>query len=292
MRALLLCATLAFLPVCACEEVPPPKTGLSYTDSSRRAYETALAEFTSHNWIESQALMREVKRKYSYSKYARLAELRIADADFEQDKFAEALRGYKQFAHDHKTDAEELMYARARAAETQYREIGDSFLMPASEERDQATVVDSYKEIVGFIRDFPDAREAPRVCALLEDVTARLVRHEMYVARFYLQRDNFDAAVLRLQYAMRNYATEPPCSTKPRVMSSEVAPAIHTVPPRMENAFGLAPDTLLLLGEVYMKMRKFDDAKAAFGAILGRYKESPLTTLANRYLDEIAHKKA
>jgi len=266
-----------------------PKTVLSYTADAKHSYDLALDEFKAHNWIESQALMREVKRKYSYSKFARLAELRIADADFEQDKFAEALRGYKQFVHDHKGDTEEVTYARARAAETQYREIGDSFLAPASEERDQAAVIDSYKEIVGFLRDFPAARDAPRVCGLLEDVTARLVKHEMYVARFYLNKDNYDAAVLRLQYAMRNYAAEPPCSTTPKPGDSEAGLAIKTEPPRAQT-FGMAPDTLLLLGQVYMKMRKWEDARQAFEAILVRYAQSPLTGQAQSYLEELKHK--
>ena len=89
-----------------------PRTALSYTADAKRAYDEAMAEFQSHNWIEAQALFREVKRKYHYAKYAKLAELRIADADFEQDKFAEAIRGYRQFVHDHRSDAEEVGYAR------------------------------------------------------------------------------------------------------------------------------------------------------------------------------------
>jgi outer membrane protein assembly factor BamD len=286
-------AAVVLLATCAaaCEEAAAPKTALNYTADSKRAYDAALAEFDAHNWLEAQALLREVKRKYSYSKYARLAELRIADADFEQEKFVEALRGYKAFIHDHKGDVEEVQYARARAAETQYREIGDSLLMPASEERDQAPVIDSYKEIASFLREYPEAREAPRVCLLLEDVTARLVRHEMVVARFYLNKGNYDAAVLRLQYAMRNYAGDPPCSTVDKPRDPEVAPVIKSAP-RHEQNFGLAPDTLLLLGETYMKMQKWEDARRSFDALLSRYAASPLRVQAKGYLAELDRKKS
>ena len=85
--------TLGAVPSLAGCDKGEAKTALSYTADAKKAYEAAMVEFTGHNWIEAQALMREVKRKYSYSKYARLAELRIADADYEQDKFAEAIRG-------------------------------------------------------------------------------------------------------------------------------------------------------------------------------------------------------
>src|SRR5262249_21657826 len=62
-----------------------PKTALNYTADAKRAYEAAMVEFDDHNWLEAQNKMREIKRKYSYSKYARLAELRIADADYAQE---------------------------------------------------------------------------------------------------------------------------------------------------------------------------------------------------------------
>src|ERR1700691_2869784 len=71
-------------------ETVEPKTALGYTANAKHAYEEAMKEFTAHDWIEAVTAMREVKRKYSYSKYARLAELRIADCDFMQEKYADA----------------------------------------------------------------------------------------------------------------------------------------------------------------------------------------------------------
>ena len=69
-----------------------------------------------------------------------------------------------------------------------YAEIPESFLMAASEERDQAAVVDAYKELGRFLADYPNAKETPHVRELLAQIIARLVRHELYVARFYLEQ--------------------------------------------------------------------------------------------------------
>ncbi len=269
-------------PLLAGCEPPPqgPRSMLNYSAEGKRAYDTAMVEFQAHNWLEAQELFREVKRRYGQSKWARLAELRIADADFEQEKFPEALRGYKQYIHDHKSDVEEVEYARARAAEAQYREISDAIFLPAQEERDQASALDSYKELNQFLHDYPASKQSARVCGLLEDVTARLVRHELSVARFYLQRDNFDAAVLRAQYAIRNYATNEGCDRVPNI--EHLRPA---------QEFGLVPDAMLLLGETYLKMRRDNDAAAAFQALLGRYPQSTLGEQARGYLDEIGRRK-
>jgi outer membrane protein assembly factor BamD len=261
--ALALSAPLGAATVgCAGEEA---KTALNYTADAKRAYEAALVEFDDHNWLEAQNMMREVKRKYGYSKYARLAELRIADADYAQDKFADAIRGYRQFVHDHRSDVEEVSYARSRIAEAQYAQIADSVLLPASEERDQATILDAYKELRGYIHDYPEAKESRRMRVLLADVTARLVRHELYVARFYLQRDNYEAAVLRVQYALRNFA--------------DSRDTVDTGHPSLE------PEALLLLGETYLKMHKWAEAREAFLAIVRRYGESGLTLPAKGYLE-------
>jgi outer membrane protein assembly factor BamD len=226
-----------------------------------------MKEYQSHNWLEAQNLMREVKRKYHFSKYAKLAELRIADADFEQEKFAEAIRGYRQFVHDHRSDPEEVAYARSKIAEAQYKQISESFLLPTADERDQAVILDAFKELKGFVHDYPNAKESPKIRELLAEVTARLMRHELYVARFYLARDNFQAAVYRVQYAMRNFASPPSAKESDEAIDS-----------------GLEAEALLLLGEVYLKMKKYSEARESFTAIVREYPKSPLVVQAENFL--------
>jgi len=259
-------AIAAELSLCSCEN-EPPKTALGYTENAKRAYETALEAFNAHRWIEAQTSMREVKRKYSYSKYARLAELRIADADYEQEKFVEAIHEYKDFIRSHRSEEEDVEYARARVAEATYAEIPESFLMPAAEERDQAAVVDSYKELRTYVSDYPSAKPTAHIRELVRQVTARLVRHELYVARFYLAKDNYQAAVARIEYAVHTYGATGPDE-----------------PP----AGGLMADALLLLGETYLKMHRWPDARQAFEAIVRSSAEGPSAIQARRYLDYLA----
>ncbi len=299
-------------PLMACEP-PPPRSALTYTEDARRAYEAAVVELTDHNWLEAQALLREVKRKYAYSRYAKLAELRLADADFEQDKFAEAARGYRQFVHDHRSDQAEVVYARARIAEAEYRQISESLLLPSADERDQGVVMDAYREVKSFINDYPDAKESTKIKELLADVTARLIRHELYVARFYLNRGNFEAAVGRIRYALHNFGAgaddnEPEASEAEAPVnqvegrggsarSTKVTPrppSRSRPPPRPRRAptvaddavsTGLEPEALLLLGQTYLRMKKPEEAKEAFDTLLRDYPRSPLVSQARNYLD-------
>jgi outer membrane protein assembly factor BamD len=276
-------ATALAAPAIAGCGSPEPKTALGYTADAKRAYEKAMVEFEGRSWLEAQSLMRDVKRKFSYSKYARLAELRLADIDFEQDKFADAMRGYRAFVHDHRSDVEEVTYARSRIAEAQYRQISESVILPSADERDQAAIRDAHKELRGFLYDYPSAKQAKRVRELLEDVTARLVRHELYVARFYLRRDNYDAAVGRVLYALRNYAATdgplPGDESRPDARPGAGKPKIQVV---IDS--GLEAEALLLLGETYLKMHKWREAREAFESILSQYAKSPFTVPAQNYL--------
>jgi len=249
----------------ACEG-QAPKTALGYTEDAKRAYDAAMAEFTAHNWIDAQTMMREVKRKYSYSKYARLAELRIADADMAQEKYSDAIREFKEFIRAHRSDEENIAYARSKIAEARFAEIPESFLMPASEERDQAAVVDAYKELREFCNDYPGGKDTPHIRDLLASVTARLVRHELYVARFYLAKTNYDAAVARVQYALKNYGGS-------LVGSASVSEAAE-----------LQAEALLLLGQLYLQMHKWGEARTAFQVIVARYTQTPLVVDARNYL--------
>jgi outer membrane protein assembly factor BamD len=257
---------LATLPGCENEQ---PHTVLNYAENAKRAYDNAMKVYDAHNWIEAQSLMREVKRKYSYSKYARLAELRIADADFEQEKYAEATREYKDFIHAHRSDVEEIEYARAKITECTFAEIPESPFMPAGEERDQAAVVDAYKEMKSFLADYPEGKQSARVREMLGTVTARLVRHELYVARFYLGKSNYDAAVARIQYALKNYGT-----------------AISG-PHGADPTSGLEAEALLLLGTTYLQMHEFSGARQAFETIVRNYETSPLADQAKNYLAQM-----
>ena len=264
-----LLAALAVAGATGCEG-EPPRTALNYTSNAKRAFDEAMAEYNNHNWTESQNLFREFKRKYaSARKYVLLAELRIADADFEQEKYAEAIREYRQFVHDHQGQniTDDTTYARSRIADAEYRQIGDSFFLASSEERDQASVIDAYRELRNFIRDYPSSKESDRMRKLLTDMTARLIRHELYVARFYLRKNNYEATIARVEYAIHNYSSR------------------TTVGGSVSDDAGLEPEALILLGETYLKMHKWGDAKDSFAAIVRHFPRSAHIQQAQQYLD-------
>jgi outer membrane protein assembly factor BamD len=243
----------AALPACGGAQ-PAPSGALHYAEDAKRAYDQAMVAFGDKDWEEAIALFNEVKRKYSYSRWARMAELRIADAQWQSEKVAESIQTYRSFVHDHRTD-DEVPYARYRIVKGLFGQISDTVMLPPAEERDQATTFEAYKELRSFVHDYPHGKYAAEAAYMLASVTGRLVRHELYVARFYLKKDNFEAAVARAQYALRNY-----------------------------DGSGLEPEAMVLLGETYLKMKKPTDARQTFSQVLAKYPESAFAVTAKSFL--------
>jgi outer membrane protein assembly factor BamD len=246
----------AALTHCAPPEAQAPNP-LRYSEDAKKAYDRALESFLDRDWEEAKVLMQEVRRKYAYSRYARLAELRLADIDFEQEKFASAITAYRSFSHDHRTD-ESLPYARFRICKGLYQQISDTVLLPPQEERDQASAADAYRELNAFLLDFPQTKWSKEAKYMLVMVTSRLVRHELYVARYYIRKDNFEAASNRILFALRQF-----------------------------DGSGLEPEALLLLAETYAKRKKMDQARALLQQIIDTYRASPFLEPATKLLAQL-----
>ena len=215
---------------------------LHYAEDAKRAYDKAMVAFDEHDWEEAKALFKEVKKKYSYSRYARLAELRIADADFASEKLAEAIQGYRSFVHDHRTDPE-IPYARFRICKGALRS-DQRRRLPAPSAR-RARPGDHHRGLQGALQlreRLSGGPYATQANYMLPVVTGRLVRHELYVARFYLRATTSRRRVARTQYALRTY-----------------------------DGSGIEPEAMVLLGETYLKMHKPPEARSAFSQVLAKY---------------------
>lgn len=246
---LALCVGLA-----ACATEKPPESPLHYTENAKKAYEEALNAYFDRDWEYANQLFQDVKRKWGYSRYARLAELRLADAAYHQEKYAEAVGMYKAFVSDYPNDPE-VEYARFRIAKGEFSQSGGNALQPPLEERDLSNIRDAHVALRAIVADYPSSKYRHEVDYMLEVVTGLLVRHELYVARFYLRRDNFDAAVARCEYALKNFEDS-----------------------------GLEPEALTLLGETYLKMKDLEKARVVLEAVLRKYPDSAFTVPAKRFL--------
>lgn len=159
----------------------------------------------SKNHAEAQKYFDYVKSKYPYLEAAKTAELKLADTDFDRDRFSEARDRYQSFIKGHPTHPK-IDYAAFRAALSYYKDIpSDLFILPPSEEKDQANLRSALIAMKDFVRTYPESEHQAEAKKVLDDVKHRLADHEWYVAGFYKKRDKWPAVVNRLNVIVREY---------------------------------------------------------------------------------------
>lgn len=230
-------------------------SAVEFQHHAKIAYEKALESFHDRDWVSVPTLMAEVKREYAGTKWARLAQLRIADAEFHQRSFPEAITTYREFLREFPND-EEVPYARYRVALCQFESRPATTLAPPLEERDLVNVRDADRSISEFLKDYPNYKEREHLLYMQEWVRGMLARYELYVARYYLAENRYDAAIARTEYALANY-----------------------------KETGLEAEALVLLGETHMKRHEPHEAAGAFQIVLDRYPESPFVKPATNFMN-------
>ena len=250
---------LGLLGTAGCTKtISPPRTSEQFQQEAEAAYYEALESYHDRDWVSVPIDMGAVKREYAGTKWARLAQLRIADAEFQAGSYPEAITSYREFLREFPND-QEVPYARYQVVVCQFESRGESVLSPPLEERDLANIRDADQGIAKFLEDYPNYKDREQLLYMQKWTRGMLARHELYVARYYLNRDRLDAAIARTEYALVNY-----------------------------KSTGLEPEALVLLGETYMKKHLEKEATTAFQIVIDKYPESPFVEPANRFLKRLA----
>lgn len=202
-RFVLLLALLGFgLAACATTGGGGPT---SYTDDAQRLYAQGLEQADDGDYMLAIGTFEQVRNRFPYSSYAALAELRIADAEFDRGEFLAAIDAYNTFVKLRPTHPD-VDWAAFRVGEAHYKAIpSDFFIFPSSSERDTTEARAARTTLDDFIAAYPDSKYVPRARELLDETLRILARHEIYVGDFYASRKRYRGAANRYESMLRNY---------------------------------------------------------------------------------------
>jgi len=206
-RTAALALALAIAPaVGACGGKNGP-SAVDYSVSAQKNYDRGLRQLDQHDWAAAAKYFAFIRSRFPYSKFAVLAELRLADAQFGAEQYIQAVDSYRLFSRLHPTH--EMVangYASLRVAEAYYKQLpGDMWILPPSYEKDQTSIEEAEDELRSFLDKFPDSPFRKRGQELVLRVSKRLAEHEWYVARYYWDRGKPTATVLRLRRLLERY---------------------------------------------------------------------------------------
>jgi outer membrane protein assembly factor BamD len=221
-----------------------PDLSADYAQTASENYELALGEFSDEDWEETIQYADFVRIRFPFSRYAVEAELLIARAEFEQGNYLTSQDAFRQFAKLHPTHKHVRNgWVSYMAAVSAYMNGPQGFfLLPPHYQRDQSQLREALVELEHFFDHYGDTPTAEHALVLRDEINRRLLEHELYVARFYLDRDKPEAAIGRLEAAHADY------------------PGI-----------GLDAEVLFLLGVTYLRMDEVELARSTFSELQSQH---------------------
>lgn len=150
------------------------------------------------NYESAVQKLGEFKSRFPYSKFTSQAELLIANAQFELERYEEAANSYSQFVKLHPKH-EQVDFAMYRVGESYW---SDS---PEAIDRDQEYTVKAMEEWGQLIAKFPDNKYSTQAAQKVAEGRRRLALSSEFVANFYCKMKKYHACAYRFTDLLENY---------------------------------------------------------------------------------------
>jgi len=153
--------------------------------------------FVSGNYKDAIKAYTDLKDWYPFSKYAILAELKIADSYYHLKAYDEAILAYEAFENMHpKNDA--IPYVIYRSGLCWFEQID-------TVDRDQTPAKNGMTQFKRLIDQYPESEYAQQAKGKIQTCLENLSAHEFYVANFYFKTKKYESALKRYESLVSNY---------------------------------------------------------------------------------------
>jgi len=174
-------------------------------------YKAAKEEFDNHNWDSSIKLYEALESKFPFGRFAQQAQLEVAYAYYKQGDSAQAISALDKFIKLHPNHPN-LDYALYLKALVNFKEDLGPMARVISQDladRDPKAARESFEGFKELVTRYPESRYAPDSRERMVYLVEALARQEIHVARYYLSRGAYLAAVNRAQDAIVKFPNSP-----------------------------------------------------------------------------------
>jgi len=179
-------------PFIGCSSIDP--------DADKPVHELAangLEAFEERDYKDAIKYFEKLRDWYPFSKYAKLAELKIADAHYHRKEYADAITAYEDFEELHPKN-EAIPYVIYQIGLCHYEQLGTI-------DRDQASAKKAISVFNRLIENYPDDPYTAKAGELYHLCLKSLAEHDLYVGLFYYKTKHYKAALHRFQTVVRKY---------------------------------------------------------------------------------------
>lgn len=194
MKKLILCLTALFL-ISGCGLFGDK--GPEMAKSVDQLVSEGSSAFMSGDYEQAVKAYTDLRDWYPFSKYAILAELKIADSYYHLESYGEAILAYEEFERMHPKN-EAVPYVIFQIGMCWFNQIGniDTDSTPAQKS------MDLFKRLAA---QFPNSEYTQKIQEKEKVCLANLAGHELYVADWYMKTKRYQSALNRYEYLVATY---------------------------------------------------------------------------------------
>ena len=153
--------------------------------------------FNEGKYRKSIEQFEKIRDWYPFSKFAILAELKIADAHYELKEYEEAIFAYEEFENLHPRN-EAIPYVIYKIGRCYFDQMD-------TVDRDQTSAKKAFDTFQRLNRQFPENQYANRADGHIKKSLKSLAGHDLYVGLFYFKSKHYKAALNRFKSILSNY---------------------------------------------------------------------------------------
>ncbi|MBL0715049.1 MAG: outer membrane protein assembly factor BamD [Desulfosarcina sp.] len=154
-------------------------------------------DYESGDYEGARDAFEKLKDWYPYSDYAKLAELKIADANYKLGNYEEAIFAYEEFESLHPRN-EAIPYVIFQTGMCYFEQID-------APDRDQTSARMALETFGRLVRDYPNDPYAVKSQENINTCLRSLAEAELAIGRFYYKSKHYKAAMRRFKNVLTRY---------------------------------------------------------------------------------------
>jgi len=181
------------------------------TWSAERLYEEAKESLNAGNWNDARTHLNAIEARYPFGVYAQQALIDLAYVNWRDEEPEQALATiarFEQLYPNHRA-ADYMLYLKGLVTFTPASAFLASVTQQEPAERDPKGLRRSYDAFNELLERYPESRYASDARARLTWLVNTIAMNEVYVARYYFERNAWLAAVNRAQTVITDFESAP-----------------------------------------------------------------------------------
>jgi outer membrane protein assembly factor BamD len=200
MRPIAIVCLIILLVVAGCSSLQnsiDKFLGIEEGDTAEELAWDGMDAYDNGNYGKAIEKFQKLKDIYPFSKYAILAELKIADAHYQREEYEEAIFEYENFERLHPRN-EAIPYVIYQIGRSYYDQIDTT-------DRDQTSARKALEAFQRLTKQFPEDQYARRSAEHISKCLKSLAGHTYLIGVFYYKTKHYKAALHRFMSIISDY---------------------------------------------------------------------------------------